>query len=67
MYTVLIRGPQQEMLSKVGRELMILGFIAFGVILLKELNVFVWSSSSSSGRYGVVGSVYVAAAHHVGR
>ena len=55
------------MLSKVGRELMILGFIAFGVILLKELNVFVWSSSSSSGRYGVVGSVYVAAAHHVGR
>ena len=58
---------QQEMLSKVGRELMILGFIAFGVILLKELNVFVWSSSSSSGRYGVVGSVYVAAAHHVGR
>ena len=30
---------QMEMLSKVGRELIILGFIAFGVILLKELNV----------------------------
>ena len=37
---------QQEMLSKVGRELMILGFIAFGVILLKELNVFVWNSDT---------------------
>lgn len=37
---------QQEMLSKVGKELMILGFIAFGVILLKEFNVFVWNGAT---------------------
>ena len=37
---------QQEMLVKVAKELMILGFIAFGVILLKEFNVFVWNSDT---------------------
>ena len=37
---------QMEMLSKAGRELIILGFIAFGVILLKELNVFHWNSAT---------------------
>ena len=35
-----------ELLSKVARELMILGFIAFGVILLKELGVFHWNTAT---------------------
>jgi len=36
----------QEMLGKVGRELMILGFIAFAVILSKELEILVWNSAT---------------------
>lgn len=36
----------RELLIKTGRELMILGFIAFGVILLKELDVFHWNTDT---------------------
>ena len=35
-----------ELVNKAGRELIILGFIAFGVILLKELNVFHWNTDT---------------------
>ena len=34
------------MLSKIYRELMILGFIAFSVILLKEFNVLHWNAET---------------------
>jgi len=35
-----------EMLTKVAKELMILGFIAFSVILLKEFNVLHWNAET---------------------
>ena len=35
-----------EMLTKVAQELMILGFIAFSVILLKEFNVLHWNAET---------------------